>query len=229
MITQTRPPRRKWQKLSFASTLHLHPVVDLLVANLPGDHSDEVRLGLQEALVNAAKHGNSLDPSKRVVVRHAHAGKHYWWVVCDQGHGFNPPVTCDEVPAFELDNPEDSSDLIFNEDNPAALPICDSACGRGLFILHHVFDQVAWSDCGRELHLYKHVNVDSVWGIKPILATAATHWGSLADRLRSQYEVLFNVPDSKFSRASISDNSESSEIAKEFPNSKPSNSGKPNS
>ena len=196
MITQTRPPRRKWQKLSFASTLHLHPVVDLLVANLPGEHSDEVRLGLQEALVNAAKHGNSLDPSKRVLVRHACAGQHYWWVVCDQGDGFSPPVTCDEVPAFEGDDPGDSSDLTFDSEHSATLPSCEVACGRGLFILHHVFDQVAWSNCGRELHLYKCMELDRSWGLKPALETAVDHLGSLTERLRSQYESLFHRSES---------------------------------
>ncbi|MEM9771264.1 MAG: ATP-binding protein [Cyanobacteria bacterium P01_D01_bin.73] len=201
MITQTRPPRRKWQKLSFASTLHLHPVVDLLVANLPGDQIDGVKLGLQEALVNAAKHGNSLDPSKRVVVRHARAGSHFWWVVCDQGQGFCPPITCDDAPSFEVNDPSDSSDLTFDDDNPAALPGCEVSCGRGLFILNQVFDQVAWSDCGRELHLYKQVNHDSAWRLKPILATAADHWGSITDRLRSQYDSIFNEPESKFPKS----------------------------
>lgn len=194
MIAQTRLPRRKWQKLSFASTLHLHPVVDLLVANLPGDHTDEVRLGLQEALVNAAKHGNSLDPRKRVVVRHTSDGGHYWWVVCDQGSGFRPPVTCGQMPAFELDDPTDASDLTFDEDCPAALPVYEAVCGRGLFILHHVFDQVAWSDCGRELHLYKQVECECghPWSLKPVLETAVDHWGSLTDRLRVRYEALFH-------------------------------------
>lgn len=193
MIAQTRPPQRKWQKLSFASTLHLHPVVDLLVSHLPGEHTDEVRLGLQEALVNAAKHGNCLDPSKRVMVRHACAGQHYWWVVCDQGEGFTPPVTCDEVPAFEGPNPSDASDLTCDPENPPELPGCDMTCGRGLFILHHVFDQVAWSDCGRELHLYKCMNCgQSAWGLKPVLENAVDRWGSLTDHLRARYEAIFH-------------------------------------
>jgi len=51
----------------------------------------ELRLGLQEALVNAAKHGNNLDPSKLVIVRFSLANDHYWWVIADQGCGFNPP------------------------------------------------------------------------------------------------------------------------------------------
>ena len=31
-------------------------------------------------------------------------------------------------------------------------------CGRGLYILHHIFDQVEWSPDGKELMLYKRTN-----------------------------------------------------------------------
>ena len=61
----------KWDKLSFASTLYLYPIIDTLLERAPSQMHDELRLGLQEALVNAAKHGNSLDPSKHISVQHA--------------------------------------------------------------------------------------------------------------------------------------------------------------
>ncbi|MFN7514792.1 MAG: anti-sigma regulatory factor, partial [Microcystis sp.] len=47
--------------MSFASTLYLCPILDLLTASIPEELEPEIRLGLQEALVNAAKHGNHLD------------------------------------------------------------------------------------------------------------------------------------------------------------------------
>ena len=50
--------------MSFASTLYLCPILDLLTASIPEELEPEIRLGLQEALVNAAKHGNHLDPAK---------------------------------------------------------------------------------------------------------------------------------------------------------------------
>ena len=60
---------RRWGTLSFASTLHLCPILDLLLADVPSYCECELRLGLQEALVNAAVHGNKLDPTKTVLVQ----------------------------------------------------------------------------------------------------------------------------------------------------------------
>ena len=67
----------KWDKLSFASTLYLYPIIDTLLERAPTQMRDELRLGLQEALVNAAKHGNSLDPSKHVSVQYARVDGSY--------------------------------------------------------------------------------------------------------------------------------------------------------
>ena len=62
IVTPVRPVGRKWRNLSFTSTLYLAPVLDLLLDEVPSEWQPELRLGLQEALVNAVKHGNSLDP-----------------------------------------------------------------------------------------------------------------------------------------------------------------------
>jgi len=134
-LTTTQNPRR-WESLSFASTLYLCPILDALLASTPHLFRDELRLGLQEALVNAAKHGNRLDPQKIVSVRYAKIGGYYWWVVSDQGEGFEEPSAC---PCPDADQPFVSEH------------------GRGLFILHQVFDQVRWSDDGKEVHLAKQV------------------------------------------------------------------------
>ena len=127
---------KRWENLSFASTLYLRPILDALLAPTPGSLHDELRLGLQEALVNAAKHGNQLDPKKIVSVRYAKVGRYYWWIISDQGEGFEEPATC---PCPSADHP------------------FVSECGRGLFILYQVFDQVRWSDDGKAVHLAKQV------------------------------------------------------------------------
>lgn len=133
-----RPAGRNWATISFASTLYLCPILDLLVAEIPASWQAELRLGLQEALVNAAKHGNNLDPSKTVLVRFTAIGDYYWWVISDQGSGFRPccsgSTNADEY-----------------------LPPEESECGRGLFILYKVFDQVHWNSDGTELSLCKYV------------------------------------------------------------------------
>lgn len=135
-----RPSGRKWGTISFASTLHLHPVLDLLLADVPIRWQDELRLGLQEALVNAAKHGNNLDPGKTVLVEFFVLDDQYWWVISDQGVGFSPTCSC----ACDLDAQEPDINSV-------------GECGRGLYILHQVFDQVHWNHSGTELRLCKRV------------------------------------------------------------------------
>ena len=132
------PTISRWESLSFTSTLYLRPILDALLEATPSSLRDELRLGLQEALVNAAKHGNRLDPKKLVSVRYAKAHGYYWWIVSDQGEGFERPEICDCPCADSF------------PDNPRV-----SDCGRGLFILHQIFDQVSWSENGKEIHLAK--------------------------------------------------------------------------
>lgn len=134
-----RPVKRNWGTISFASTLYLCPVLDLLLSEVPPKWKAEVRLGLQEALVNAAKHGNKLDPSKTVLVRFSVVEKQYWWIITDQGSGFTPPTHCGSC-------------------NREGLPQDEKDCGRGLYILHQIFDQVEWDSEGRELRLCKQVD-----------------------------------------------------------------------
>jgi serine/threonine-protein kinase RsbW len=130
--------KRSWNTISFASTLYLVPVLDLLLAEIPSQWRPEVRLGLQEALVNAAKHGNNLDPRKTVLVRFSIITDQYWWIISDEGSGFTPPRSRE----VQLDNSS----------------FCqERECGRGLYILHQVFDKVQWNRQGTELRLCKKV------------------------------------------------------------------------
>jgi anti-sigma regulatory factor (Ser/Thr protein kinase) len=134
-----RPVGRDWGTISFASTLYLCPIIDLLLEQIPRKWQPELRLGLQEALVNAAKHGNKLDPSKTVVVHFSVVHDEYWWVISDEGSGFSPPCL----------NPAEDTGI---------LPDDESESGRGLCLLHQIFDQVHWNRQGTELRLCKQVN-----------------------------------------------------------------------
>ncbi|PSO48631.1 MAG: ATP-binding protein [Cyanobacteria bacterium SW_9_44_58] len=132
-----RPTKCKWGTVSFASTLYLGPILDLLVAKVPPDWQAEIRLGLQEALVNAAKHGNQLDPGKTIAVQYAIMSTHGNWVITDHGAGFIPNCCC--------------------QDNPDSLLPADNAeTGRGLCILYQIFDHVHWNDQGTQLKLTKN-------------------------------------------------------------------------
>lgn len=140
IAVSSRPAKRHWNTVSFASTLYLLPILDLLLAEIPLRWRPEIRLGLQEALVNAAKHGNNLDPSKTVLVRFFATADQYWWVISDQGPGFSPPKCCT---------------------SSERLPAEEWECGRGLYILYQIFDQVQWNSQGTELRLCKRVQSPS--------------------------------------------------------------------
>ena len=132
--------RSKWSTMSFASTLYLCPILDLLLVDIPLEWQPEVRLGLQEALVNAAKHGNKLDPSKTIIVRFTITNKEWCWIIADRGTGFI--TDCDDTASTEKD--------FCNR-----LPIDEAENGRGLCILHEIFDRVHWNREGTQLTLAK--------------------------------------------------------------------------
>ncbi len=129
--------RREWTTMSFASTIYLCPILDLLLANIPPNLRPEIRLGLQEALVNAVKHGNKLDPTKTVIIQFSASKQGYSWIISDQGSGFKSECDCNgevkELPQEEAEN------------------------GRGLCILHAIFDQVHWNREGTQIRLSKQI------------------------------------------------------------------------
>ena len=133
--------RSKWSTMSFASTLYLRPILDLLLANIPPEWQAEIRLGLQEALVNAAKHGNKLDPSKTIIVQFTITTREYCWIIADEGSGFSPNCGC----------------ISSKHDLLEHLPTDEAENGRGLCILHEVFDRVHWNREGTQLTLSKTV------------------------------------------------------------------------
>jgi anti-sigma regulatory factor (Ser/Thr protein kinase) len=145
----SRPVKQNWVTIGFASTLYLGPILELLLADIPAAWQAEIRLGLQEALVNAAKHGNKLDPSKKVWVRFSAIKDEYWWVISDQGSGFKPRCDCGLHWSNDDDNARSNQD--FSQPEP------ERECGRGLFILELIFDRVEWNSHAPELTLVKQL------------------------------------------------------------------------
>ena len=134
--------KSKCSTLSFASTLYLYPILDLLLIHIPSQWQAEIRLGLQEALVNAAKHGNKLDPNKTVVVEFNVTPTEYYWIIKDEGIGF----------ASECASDSSKTELVVD------LPAVEAESGRGLCILHEVFDLVHWNQEGTQVFLAKQIN-----------------------------------------------------------------------
>ena len=113
------------------SSLQLSSFVELLLEPISKyDKIYLIKLGLHEALVNAVKHGNNLDPSKIIRVKRIITPKWCVWQIEDQGKGLP------------------------NENRKFSLPKkIDSINGRGLFIIHECFDDVRWSPKGNRLQL----------------------------------------------------------------------------
>ncbi|WP_320667580.1 ATP-binding protein [Prochlorococcus sp. MIT 1307] len=121
----------RWADFSFPSTLQLSSFLEILMEPISQSESTEkIQLGLQEALVNAVLHGNSGDPSKHLRVRRILTPNWFVWQIQDEGKGIPIDERCASLP----------TDL-------------DANHGRGLFIIHHCFDDVRWSRRGNRLQL----------------------------------------------------------------------------
>jgi serine/threonine-protein kinase RsbW len=115
----------------FRSALEIVPLLDTLMADLDaaGYTAREifaVRLALEEAMVNAIKHGHRGDPSKVAQLRYHLTPPCVLAEVEDQGDGFNPA----EVP-----DPLDPDNL-------------ERSCGRGLLLMHSYMTWVRYNPSG---------------------------------------------------------------------------------
>ena len=124
-------PTLRWADYVSPSTLHLAPLLDLLLEPIrSADALAELQLGLQEVLVNAVRHGNGCDPAKCLRVRRILTPHWVVWQVQDEGGG---------VP---------------HHNRLAQLPEClEAPCGRGFYLIHHCFDDVRWSPRGNRLQV----------------------------------------------------------------------------
>ena len=82
-----------------------------------------VRLALEEALVNAIKHGNQMDRSKKVRVAYRFLPDRLEIQITDEGTGFDP----EDVP------------------DPTAVENLERPCGRGLMLMRHYMTEVAYN------------------------------------------------------------------------------------
>ncbi len=90
-----------------------------------------VLLALEEALVNAIKHGNRLDGTKKVYVRYRVNSARFDVCIMDEGQGFN----LDAVP------------------NPTADENLERLSGRGLLLMRHFMTEVVFHPPGNRLSM----------------------------------------------------------------------------
>lgn len=92
-----------------------------------------VRLALEEALVNAIKHGNQMDRAKKVFIRHRMVDDRLEVQITDEGPGFDPADVPDPTDIENLDRP----------------------CGRGLMLMRHYMTQVDYNERGNSVSMMK--------------------------------------------------------------------------
>jgi serine/threonine-protein kinase RsbW/non-specific serine/threonine protein kinase len=121
----------RWSDYITPSTLQLSPLVELLLEPIGrASAMADLHLGLQEVLVNAVRHGNGCDPAKCLRVRRIVTPRWVVWQVQDEGPGLAP-----------------------QERRQGLLPRPEEVSGRGLFLIHHCFDDVRWSGRGNRLQV----------------------------------------------------------------------------
>jgi serine/threonine-protein kinase RsbW len=105
------------------------------LSNLGFTHNSAfaVRLALHEALINAIKHGNRLDPVKKVHVKATMTPARAEIIIEDEGPGFDrkgvPDPTSDEN--------------------------LEKCSGRGILLIESYMDEVKWTNRGRRLKMVK--------------------------------------------------------------------------
>ena len=92
-----------------------------------------IKLALEEALVNAIKHGNQLDADKRVYVAYHVTPERFDIRITDEGTGFNP----EDVP------------------DPTAIENLERPCGRGLLLMRGFMTEVEYLGRGNVVRMSK--------------------------------------------------------------------------
>lgn len=92
-----------------------------------------VHMALEEAVMNAIKHGNQRDVTKRVFVRVECVQGELRLVVRDEGPGFDPACVPDPTDDENLERP----------------------CGRGVMLIREFMDEVSYNECGNEVRMVK--------------------------------------------------------------------------
>jgi serine/threonine-protein kinase RsbW len=103
-------------------------------AGFDSDSQFAIKLALEEALINAIKHGNKLDKSKRVKVE---------WRVTPQVAEIEIE---DEGPGFDRTSVPDPT----NEHN------LEKLTGRGILLIEAYMTRVEYSNGGRRVKLIRH-------------------------------------------------------------------------
>ncbi len=99
--------------------------------NVSEDMYGNMLVAITEAVTNAIYHGNKSDPAKKVNVAIVHNPNSITFTVTDQGPGFD----------------------FYNLPDPTSPENIEKECGRGIFLMKHLTDQLIFSENGRVVEM----------------------------------------------------------------------------
>jgi serine/threonine-protein kinase RsbW len=97
-----------------------------------------IKLALEEAMVNAIKHGNQYDRNKKVEIAYQVTSERFVIRITDEGGGFDPA----DVP------------------DPTAVENLERPCGRGLMLMKHYMSEVDYNERGNSVQMAKSFRVN---------------------------------------------------------------------
>ena len=106
--------------------------------NVNEDSYGNMLVALTEAVSNAIYHGNRQDPKKKISLSYQYSDGNLSFTITDQGTGFD----------------------FYNLPDPTAPENLEKECGRGIFLMKHLSDQVIFSENGRVVELYFKIPVN---------------------------------------------------------------------
>jgi serine/threonine-protein kinase RsbW len=93
-----------------------------------------VHLTLEEAFLNAVKHGNKMDPTKKVRINYSVDPDKFEISITDEGNGFQPDSVADPRFGERLYEPG----------------------GRGLLLMHSYMDTVRYNERGNSVYMVRY-------------------------------------------------------------------------
>jgi serine/threonine-protein kinase RsbW len=142
--TNTVKQIREKIEFEFPSTISLmHCILDYLMKRVEkvgvvNAENSNLFIALDEAFVNAVKHGNKFDANKNVRVSAEVSAKEARFTVEDEGEGFDVNL---------IPDPRDPENLF-------------KASGRGVLIIHNVMDEVRYNERGNRLEMIKRTETE---------------------------------------------------------------------
>lgn len=97
------------------------------------DDKFSIQMAMEEAVMNAIKHGNGCDPTKMVDINLGFDDQKFEATISDYGGGFDP----NELP------------------DPTADENLGKTCGRGVMLMKNFVDTVEYNESGNEVKMIK--------------------------------------------------------------------------